>query len=215
MIGTIALLGTLLTTTHQDKINFAHVFTAGQTVAYDFNLKGGGDQGEMEVNASLSILIGDKADKGTNVTLTPKSMKMSVNGQEMDRGSGAGDTKFTLDEHGMPDTMSMNGDSAILTLPLILTYLPNKELEVGESFDINVKNGDTTYKGTGKFEKMETGGEKPLPQLSVKAVLGTGDGHDGNLDYTVSFDQSTGRIVLIKGTAILENQEFKFTLTKK
>ena len=215
MLGTFALLTTLMTSPAQDKVNFTRVFTAGQKLTYNFDLKGGTDQGDMQIEAGFEVLVGDKAEKGTNVTLTPKKVSMNMNGQVMDQTGDSSTMKFILDEFGMPDTINMSGSTAVLTLPFLITYLPNKELEVGDTFTIDWKGGDVTYKGTGKFEGMETLEGKAWPKLSVKAVLHPGDDHDGELTYNVYFDKETGLVNLVKGAASVEAQEFKFTLTKK
>ena len=216
MLATFAILGTLLTTPIQDKdkVNFAHNFTKGQTVAYVLNFKGKGDGGDMEVNADFTILFGDKADKGTSVTVSPKSMKMTHDGQDAG-GSGSGDMKFILDEHGMPDSVSMQGDSGMLVIPLVLSYLPNKELAIGDTFDINYDKDQTTFKGTGKFEGTEKINDKTLPKISIKAKLNPGGGGEGDLDYVIYFDKDSGHIALLKGKAAVDNQEFNFVLTKK
>lgn len=215
MLGTFLLLGTLLTTPIEDKVNFTRVFTSGQKAEFSFDLKGSGDQGEIAFETGFEILTGDKADKVTNVTLTPKKLVMNMGGQIMDQSSEVAALNFKLDEFGMPDTFNMSGNTAILTLPLLITYLPNKELEVGETFNIDWKSGNVTYKGTGKFEGMETIDGKSWPKLAVKAVLHPGEDHDGELTYSVYFDKESGSVNLVKGGASVESQEFKFTLTKK
>lgn len=216
MLATFALLGTLLTIPVQDseKVNFAHNFTKGQTVAYDLNFKGNGGQGEMEINAAFSILFGDKADKGTNITLSPKSMKMKAGGQDIDQ-PGAGETKYILDEHGMPDTISMEGMEGIFVIPLVLSYLPNKELAVGDSFDIDWKKDTTTFKGTGKYEGTDKFNDKTFPKISIKAKLNPGGQGDGDIDYTILFDKDAGHVVMLKGKVDVDSQEFNFVLTRK
>jgi len=216
MLATFALLGTLLTAPVQDKdkVNFAHNFTKGQTVAYELNFKGKTDGGDMEVNAAFTISFGDKVVKGTDVTVSPKSMKMTRDGQDAG-GGGTGDVKFVLDEHGMPDSVSMEGDSGMLVIPLVLSYLPNKELAVGDTFDINYDKNSTSFKGTGKYEGMEKVNDKSLPKISVKAKLNPGGGGEGDLDYVFFFDKDSGHIALLKGKAAVDNQEFNFVLTKK
>lgn len=216
MLATFALLGSLLTFPVQDtnKVNFAHNFAKGQTLAYELKFDGHGVQGDMEIDAAFSILFGDKADKGTNVTITPKSIKMKGGGQDIDQPSN-GDTKYILDEHGMPNTVSMDGSEGIIVIPLVLSYLPNKELAVGETFDIDWKKDTTSFKGTGKYEGTDKVDEKSFPKITIKAKLNPGGQGDGDIEYAVYFDKEAGHIALLKGKVQVENQEFNFVLTKK
>jgi|GEM_PF-5320921 len=215
MIATIALLGTLLTTPHMEKVNFAHNFAQGQTALYDLKITGTGGGGDIEMNAAFTLLMGEKTTSGTNVTVKPTAMKMSMNGNDVDQSDEVSEFKYVLDEHGMPETINMTGREMVIIIPLVLCYLPNKELDVGDSFDVDFEKGDATVKGTGKFEGMEKVGEKSLPKLSIKSLLHAGQGNDSELTYTSVFDPATGRIALIKGTAVVGNQEFNFELTKK
>lgn len=216
MLGTFALLGTLLTIPAQDKdkVNFAHNFTKDQTVAYELNFKGGGGGSDREMNVAFTILFGEKEAKGTSVTVSPKSVKMTQDGETRDQ-SGVGDMKFILDEHGMPDSISMNGDSVMLVIPLVLSYLPNKELAVGDTFDINYDQSGTTFKGTGKYDGIDKANDKSLPKLTIKAALNPGGEGEGQLEYAIFFDKESGHIALLKGKADVETQQFNFVLTKK
>lgn len=214
MLATLALFGTLLTTP-VEKVNFAHNFAKGQSLAYDMNFTGSEGGGEIEIKAAFTVDYGDRTDKGTNVVLKPKSLKMSANGNEMDQSDGLGDLNFCLNANGMPDDLKMDGPTGMLAIPFVLSYLPNKELEVGDTFDINYSTGNISYKGAGKFEGMEKIGEKTLPKLTIKATLKPGDQGEGELTYTVYFDPQSGHVDTIKGGALVENNEFKFTVSKK
>ena len=214
MLATFALIGALFTAPLSEKVNFAHTLTAGKSLNYSFEFNGETPQGEMKVEALYTILVGDKATKGTNITFTPSSVKMNFSGQEMDQTAAIGESKYVLDEHGTPDTLTMDGMSAITTIPLLITYLPNKELEIGDTYPIDVKVGQVTFKGTGKYEGDETTEGKATSKLSVKATLGTGDGQDGSLDYTMFFDKESGTVTLLKGKASMESQEFTISLKK-
>lgn len=211
MIGKLALLCALMTAASADKVNFVHTFTKGDSIPYELEVKGGES---MEMSTSVNLVIGEKDSKGTNVTVVPKSMKMQVSGQDIDQPE-AKETKFLIDANGMPDKIDMHESGGFLTIPLILTYLPSKELEVGESFNIDFKAGEATYKGTGKFEGVETVGEMSVAKLSVKSVLHVGEGPDGSLDFTVNYDPTAGRVLLAKGQIDMQDQKFSFTLTKK
>lgn len=215
MIGTLALVGALLTSPTMDKVKFNHTYTAGQKETYTFDLKGDTSQGEMAFETGFDVVFSDKSEKGTPVAVKATKLNMNMGGQVMDRSSDTPELKFVLDEFGMPDSFNMEGEQAILTLPFLITYLPNKELEVGEEFKIDWKAGDITYKGSGKFEGTETVDGKTWPKLAVKAVLHPGEDHDGELTYSVYFDKDNGKVMLVKGAANIESEEFKFTLTKK
>ena len=75
MIATVALLGTLLTTPHMEKVNFAHNFAQGQTASHELKITGAEAGGDIETNAAFTLLMGEKTTSGTNVTVKPTAKK--------------------------------------------------------------------------------------------------------------------------------------------
>ena len=218
MLATLTLTSALLASQAADKVNFAHRFTKGESLDYTFQVKGDADNGPMEINAAFTVTVGEKVTKGTNVTVTPKSLKMSMDGNEMDQGSSIGDTKYTLDPFGVPDVLTMEGASGILMIPFILSYLPNKELASGDAFDIKWENEGAYIKGSGKFDGEGKVGEKSLPKLSMKTSFkpsGSGDPHEAQMTYDVFFDKDSGHVSMVKGKVDVDAQHFDFTLTRK
>ncbi|MBS1715893.1 MAG: hypothetical protein JST30_16315 [Armatimonadetes bacterium] len=218
MLATLTLSTVLFAGQSADKVNFAHRYAKGETLEYTFQVKGDADNGPMEINSAFTVKVGEKAEKGTDVTVVPKMLKMSMDGNEMDQGSSLGETKYTLDAFGLPDNVSMEGASGILMIPFVISYLPNKELASGETFDVKWDKEGAFVKGSGKYDGEGKVGEKTYPKLSMKTTFkptGGNDPHEAQMTYDVYFDKESGHVSMVKGKVDVEAQHFDFTLTRK
>lgn len=212
MLATLSIIGTLLTSLPLEKVNFAHIFEPEKTISYTLNVTGNQGGQEMKIASSVDLLIGSKTEKGTNVTLSPKTLTINAGGNEMDQTSSLSDSKILLDANGIPDNLELNGTNTFVSVMLILTYLPNKELEVGDTYEFSFKRGSVAVKGSGKFEGTEKLNDVEMQKLKVTSTVTPESGGDGELTYTVLFDKSKGRVVEVTGRANVEGEELDISL---
>ena len=215
MIAALSLIGTLLVTPQIEKVKFSHIFESGKTISYELNVTG--DQGgqSMVIDVAVDLIIGEKSEKGMGATISPKTLKISAAGNDMDQSSALSDMKTVLDENGVPQELELNGVSTFTSVMFILTYLPNKELEVGDSFDFKFTKGSVSVKGTGKFEGVEKLNEIEMQKLKISSTVTPESGGEGELTYSVLFDKAQGRVMLVTGKAVVEGQEMNILLKKK
>ncbi len=214
MIGTFTLIAALLIPSTQEKVNFSPRFETGRSSTYTFEFGGKTNQGDVLAKAEILITFGDKKDTKTSAVVTTKSMSMTMNGQEQS-SSLPGDLSVTLDEHGVPESASLQGSGGMVLIPMVFAYLPNKELAPGDTFDIAWKTESLSYKGLGTFEGLEDLSGKKLPKLKVKSRLEPSEGDAGDLDLHIWYDPQLGQVAKLEGTAKVGNDSFNFTYTRK
>lgn len=205
----------LLSNFTSEKTNFVHKFEEGKTSTFEFNVTGSQSQGDVSIKALIDMQYGAKVEKGTSLVLKAKELTMEFNGNSMNAAENMADQKFVLDETGMPDQIEMSDASAVIAMTMILAYLPAKELEVGQTFEINKTVGDVVYKGSGTYAGDEEQGGHAVAKLKVKATLGKTGEEDVPLEYVLLYDSGTNHVVKVDGTAEIEGGNFKFSLMRK
>src|SRR5262245_39364199 len=136
MLKSAALLLGLSLGSASDKVDFTPNQSAGTSVSYALSLKVEGDE-EIVASTTLKWTYGDKSEKGVKTAVRVEKQSVGVNGSDI--GEQIGDRDFVLDASGMPDEFSMGGPEALLVIAHVCTYLPAKQLDTGESFDIDWK----------------------------------------------------------------------------
>lgn len=215
MIATIALLAVATASSPFDAVKFSHKLVKDETTNYLVDVSGDGDAGDMKISLDFSLKTKDTKEDGTTAfDLHVNKSVASFGGQE-NRIDETKDLALTLDRHGAPSVVNMNGFEAVFYIVLLTRYLPDQELNVGDKFTVDLKIGDATFKGDGSFSGTEELEGKKYSVLLTKAQFSPVGDDPGNVTAKNYFDATTGKIVRTEATIGTPGGEFKMTVKTK
>ncbi len=211
----LALMGSFVVASAQDKVNLVHDQSEGRKLSYVMTF--GGSQGEltMKLTTAFDLAYGAKQDGLTATTITPTSFRVKMGENESDQPTMTGALNLMVDAFGMPKEVSTQGPEFLMAMFLLMSYLPNKELSVGDSFSVAWKTASAEFSGEGKLIGIDQVEGKPVARLEVKSSLKAGEGEAGQLAYVVSYDSTTKAILKTDGTATVGDQKFDISVAIK
>ncbi len=202
-----------IASTIENKVDFSHPYVSGSKESYEFRAKSVGGNEEFSATSFFDFKVKDTTANGLNIEVTPSKLVM-IQGDQVPREFGVSDTPnlFEISKTGIPLVLKPSGATALIQIPLVLLYLPQKELEIGNSDAFDFKLGESSYSGQLKYESHTTVEGKDFEVIKVKSSLDPGDGDVGEINYTANFDVASKAIISIDGTIDIGPMALKFTL---
>jgi hypothetical protein len=198
-----------------DKIDLTRKYKEGETNKYAVSVKI--EEGNSQEISGKVLVRVKKATAGklTEVEMLASDVKMLNDGQTADSPTPP-TTTYNLDEHQIPESLSVGGDETIYTALSVASYLPAKPLEVGEMFKVAWKSkvDGSKIDGDGKLvEVIEKDGKK-LAHLRSKVDFLPGNQKDGaDMEIDSTFDLSTGWLVDSKVKGTVPNGTFLLSIS--
>lgn len=198
-IATIALAGFAMS---QDKADLSPRHKLAATAKYQVAVK---IDDRMEMKGLLETKISKvKESQPTEAEWKVSQASQVMNGNTV--GSVAPETLLTkLDKQGLPEILSVANNGAYYVAFSVASFLPGKELAVGDTFKIDWHGKDEagTIVGTGKLEQIKSeGGVKIAIVKSKVEVTPAGQHQPAVLEVISEFNLADGSLIKssLKGT---------------
>lgn len=214
----IAAPTALSPTVAADKVKLTHVYVADDTNDYEFKGKMEGGPA-IEFSGSLKLKVIKPADDGTAESeWSVPQMSVMMDGSPMPGMEGLDPLKTTVDAHGMPSALTVEGPDFIYTIFAGCHFLPNSEVEAGADYTVDWadKNKAATLKGKGKLlEIKEQDGKKVAVVETKVSLLPEGQDTPGELEVKSEFWVETGKMIKSEGKVTIEDGTITFTFGTK
>lgn len=195
----IALAGFAMS---QDKADLSPRHKLAAAAKYRVNAK---VDGRMEIKGLLETKIAKAKDSKP----TEAEWKVSEAVQVMDGNNVGSDGPepllAKLDKHGLPEALTVENNGAFYIAYSVASYLPGKELTVGETFKIDWKgkNDGGLITGNGKLEQIKSEGDLKIAVVKSKVEITPGGQHEpATMEVTSEFNLADGSLIKssMKGT---------------
>ncbi len=194
--------------------DFTHKFTKDETMAYAVKVSGSDNGTDVVFDLEFEVTAtGEAKDGKTPCHIKFQRVVASFGGSEQPMDMAELDV--TLDKFGAPTSMDMEGASGVAYVALVLQYLPNKSLAVGEGFKAELDLGGAKVAHEGTYSGDEELAGKKYSVIKSKSTLTPTGQEPGNLTSKSFFDSTTGKVVRIDSTIATPDGEFKLTVTAK
>ncbi len=215
MLATLTLAALMAQQPAAQATNFTHSFKKDETMAYKVKVSGSDSGTDVVFDLEFEVTAtGEAKDEKTPCHIKFQKVIATFGGNE--EPMDLGEMDLMLDKFGAPTAMNMEGAGAVAYVALVLQYLPNKSLKVGETFKADLDLGgakikvhEGTYSGEEEFE-----GKKYSVIKSKSTLTPTGD-QPGNLSSKSFYDSASGKVVRIESTIGTPDGEFKLTVVAK
>lgn len=195
--------------------NFAHAYAKEAMTEYHV-----GVTGEIEGAGPLSVVLEFKStvkeiiEEGANLSINVTKLDANIDGNPLPTD---GETTFDLkvSKSGVPQEFEMQGFSSVIYLALLTQYLPGKELNVGDTFDISKKSDAFSYSGKGTYTEDKVIEDRTYAVLTTECEFTPGDQEPGAIKATVLLDKATGKISSCEAMLETPDGEFKMIVKLK
>ncbi len=195
-------------------INFTYKFIKDETMAYAVKVSGSDNGSDVVFDLEFEVTTtGEAKDGKTPCHIKFQKVVASFAGTEQPMEMAELDV--TLDKFGAPTAMNMEGAGAVAYVALVLQYLPNKSLAVGESFKADLDLGGAMIAHEGTYSGDEELEGKKYSVIKSKSTLTPTGQEPGNLTSKSFFDAVTGKVVRIDSTIATPDGEFKLSVVAK
>lgn len=215
MIATLTLMAAAAQIQAAETTTFAHKFVKDEKTVYTIDLSGSDEGSDMKVFSEFELTTKETTKEGTTpCTVVVKSATANFGGQEAPM-TDVGELSFSLDKHGVPTELLMEGFEGIYYVVFVTQYLPNKPLKQGETFKADLKIGVATYKADGTFTGTEELEGKKYSVITSKGELAPEGDEPGTIETKSYFDAATGKVVRTEAVIGTPGGDFKLVLKVK
>ena len=208
MLTTMVLAAVMAAPSSVTPVNFVHGYKQGDTLSYEMNFESE-DMG-YEMSMTLDLVFGATKDGKTDVTIKITEEDSSTGEmQEMD------DIELVFDRNGVPIVGELTNNAMIIVIVLMTTYLPNKQLDVGETFEFTRNNEEFEMTSKGKFAGMELVKGADYAVLESDAIVSTEDDGDVTLKIKTYYNLRNKRVERTTAEISTPDGELSLSLTMK
>ena len=208
MLTTLVLAAAMAASSSVAPVNFVHAYKQGDKLTYAMNFVSE-DMG-FEMSMTLYLLFGATKDGKTDVTIKITEEDSSTGEmQEMD------DIELVFDRNGVPIVGELSANGLMIVIVLMTTYLPNKQLDVGESFEFVRENEEFEMTSQGKFAGMELVKGADYAVLESDAIVSTEDDGDVTLKIKTYYNPRNKRVERTTAEISTPDGELSLSLTMK
>ncbi len=209
MLTTLVLAATMGAPATVAPVNFVHSYKEKDKLTYEMKLIN--EEMDMQADVVFDLTVGATKDDKTNVTIQFTKADMGGFGPTNDMSP----IELVLDKNGFPLLNQVQPDNMPLALTLTTTYLPNKKLDVGESFEFERDNHGAPFTCKGKFAGMVDIDGTSYALLESEATIMPGDDHDATLVTKTYYNPATKRVERTSAVLTTPGIAFKMLLTLK
>jgi hypothetical protein len=223
-IATLAMImaiGFTQTSAHQDvptKVKLQRVFNKGEKQDYTFTIEFK-DSPSVKLEGAYTlevtnVLDGGKAEVNERVT----KLKVTFEGEALDDSELPEPETLVYNANGLPEELSDEYDLTSI-LSYVGAWLPNEEVELGGTYNINWIPSGTSIKVSGKATLIATGRlyEERVAKIEMELkASGNAELGEATIELTSYLNLETGKVVRIHGKSLLlvdgerVNTEFDF-----
>jgi hypothetical protein len=214
MLATLTVAAMIAQQPAAQATNFTYRFTKDETMAYAVKVSGSDNGTDVVFDLEFEVTTtGEAKDGKTPCHIKFQKVVASFGGSE--QPMDAPELDVLLDKYGAPTAMDMEGASAVCYVALVLQYVPNKSLSVGETFKADLDLGGARVVHEGTYSGDEELGGKKYPVIKSKSTLTPSGQEPGNLTSKSYFDAATGKVVRIESTIGTPDGEFELSVVAK
>jgi hypothetical protein len=121
-----------------------------------------------------------------------------------------------LDKHGLPEALSVKGNGAFYVAFSLASYLPAKDVAVGESFKIDWHGkGDAgLILGSGKLEEIKTENGVKIAVVKFKVEVTPADEHEpATIEVVSEFNLADGSLIKSSMTGLINGATFSCSVS--
>lgn len=214
VIGLMAFAAAFQDQEAPKKVTLKRVYKAGEKQDYTFSIQISNSadvkiEGEYAVSVEKTLENG-RAEIEERVTKT----KMTFGGETMEEMELPEPETLTYGANGLPEELTDEYD-LVTILSYVGAWLPNKEVELGGSYEFKWTPRGTKISAEGKAKLIATGRlyEERVAQIEMQ-IKASGDAEMGTaeIELTSYLNLETGKVVRIVGTSEMASGAEKATI---
>lgn len=196
-----------------DQLNLSRTYKADETHAYVLHV----EMEEMGVSIDTEVFFKVKKTSDGSAELSMAARNFSMKREGNDTGdTGPEEMLSSFDKHGLPQIMKTENESWVYVLAALSGFVPGREVEVGNGFDVRWAATDKSYtvNGKGKLIEVVDHEDAKAARMEYSLEITPSDDHTGYVKVRSLLETSTGRGISAEGTVEVENQRMKFTVKR-
>lgn len=213
MITTIAAYFITTACFSNESVAFKHTFKKDESAAYEIRVLGDFEnEGDIKIDIDIDQTTQEVTSDGARFLIKIKKAEMQILGEKMPLGD-LNSMSMDLNLNGTPKAINFKEMPAVMVyVALISRIMPNKDMEISQSFEISEKSEGFEYKGTGTYLEDKVIEGKTFAVLQTKGVLTPTDDDPGNLKVTLLMDKVSGKIFTSSAKVDLPNGFLDLTM---
>ena len=210
MLTALVLMAAMAAPSTAAPVNFVHGYKEGDKLTYE--LAFGSEEIGMEMNITFDLTVGATNDGKTDITIEVTEYDTSAfgNAEEAERS-----VDLVLDVNGAPVMDDVEGNNMMLYIALLTTYLPNKSLDEGGTFEFKRSNDEFEMTSQGKFSGMEEVDGTNYALLESEATAIPSDDDEATLVIKTYYNPANMRVERTSAEINTPNGVFSVSLKMK
>jgi hypothetical protein len=161
----------------------------------------------MKAESEFVHTIKEASGDGAKVEVEIRSAKMSFGDQSMPAEELPKPETKEWTNVGLPKDIDFQESEDPMSFLLPVWLLPNKEVQLGKTFELKFKVDGVTIEGEGTLVATGMLYEEHVSKLSVKTTASPKDDTPGTFEYTAYFNTDNGKLVKAEGTMSSEDPD--------
>lgn len=215
LLTSLVLAPAILGALPAESVKLSRTFAEGET--HVFHVKASMDAGgaALELDAEVVFKVKKLIEGGAQVAMSTQKYSSKMDGGDMGE-SGPEELVSDFTANGWPHVMSTDNFAWIYILAAASGVVPEKEVEVGKSFEIDWTSKDKANraKGTGKLSELVEKDGKKAAKIDYEVDVSPADPTPGHVKCTTYVDRTTSAPIACDGTVTVDTGTIKFSVKR-
>lgn len=198
-----------------ESVKLARTFVEGEAQVFSVKASMDAGTGALALDAEVVFKVKKLIDGGAQIAMSAQKYSSKMDGSDTGE-AGPDELMSDFTSNGWPHVMSTENFAWIYILAAAAGVVPDKEVEVGKSFEIDwtSKDKSSSAKGKGKLTELVELNGKKAAKIEYEVDVSPSDPTPGRVKCITYVDRATSAPISCEGTVEVESAAIKFSVKR-